>query len=344
MKKTRRAGAVEMPYAINGKTHMVTVDPPKPPLDLDRIVLGAVTALVAAMLLVAVVWSTVKIGGLLELRAPAWAAYTAAVTFDAAWIICMALEWHARHEPRRARTPRIAGWLFLAAAMAAIIADGHLAGEVEVGIISAAVSAIVKAVWTLVLNHYATPLDALTQQWYERERAEIHAQRGLADAEKGLLRTQHQIAETRAAYGLPPAGQQRPVPQLEAAPATHEPPHDAAGDAAPVHAGHTTPAAPIPVPAAAAAAPVDDPVQIARIIDAALADAGSKAEMVRRVRGVAPAWTSQQIAAELTRRGVKISDNYVRTIDGRPKPKRVERPELLAEQPPLDDADRGPYL
>lgn len=342
MKNRSRAGAVEMPYAINGKTHMVTIDPPKLPRDLDRIVLGAVTALVALMLLVAVIWSTVKIGGLLSLRAPEWAAYTAAVTFDAAWIICMALEWLARHDPQRARTPRIAGWLFLAAAMAAIIADGHLAGEIEVGIISAAVSAIVKAVWTIVLAHYATPLDELTQQWYEQERAQIHAQRGLADAEKGLLRTQHEIAETRAAYGLPPVGQ-RPVPQLDAAPAAHETPHDAADDAAPVPAGHT---APVPVAAAhgaAAAAPVDDPVQIARIIDAALADAGSKAEMVRRVRGVAPAWTSQQIAAELARRGVKISDNYVRTIDGRPKPKRTEQ--QLVEQPPIaPDTDRGPYL
>ncbi|SFK73951.1 hypothetical protein [Streptomyces pini] len=348
MKNRHRPGTTRVPYSINGITHMVEVEAPKMPRDLDHTIRNIVTAVCALMLAAAVVWSTVKIGGLLDRRAPEWAAYTAAGVFDIAWIICMALEWDARHDPKRARRPMIAGWVFLALAMAAIITDGHLSDDLAVGIISAAASAVVKGVWWMVLTQHATPLDPLTQQWYDAERARMQAQRGLADVETELLRTQHKIAMTRAAYGLPAAGQQRPVPQLAPVPAAHEAQHDAAPGAELIPTGHTVPPPPAAPPAAAhsaaPAAAVEDPVQLSRIIDAELVGATSKAEMVRRVRHVAPDWNSTQIADALTRRGVQITAGYVRSVDGRPKPKRpvVERPEpRLIEQPPLADPEPG---
>ena len=89
-----------VPHTVNGKTEMVleryTIDLPVPPRDWDRTVLTAVTAAAGALVAVAVVWSTASIGDLLARVTVAPAAYAAAVAFDLAWILCMAVEWLAR--------------------------------------------------------------------------------------------------------------------------------------------------------------------------------------------------------------------------------------------------------
>ncbi|MEV2249386.1 protein transporter Sec31 [Streptomyces sp. NPDC050147] len=194
-----------VPHTVNGKTEMVLdryeVEVPVPPRDWDRLILNAVTAAAGLLVAVAVVWSTASIGDLLARVTIAPAAYAAAVAFDLAWILCMAVEWLARYDPKRAKLPRNMGHGALAVAMIAVGAHGWLAGQEAIGIIGAVVSGIVKALWTIVLRHHAKPLDDKTQQWVDKQRAEAGGElamvainreltraRGLVDAEENALR------------------------------------------------------------------------------------------------------------------------------------------------------------
>ncbi|MGW5736992.1 MULTISPECIES: protein transporter Sec31 [Streptomyces] len=195
-----------VPHTVNGKTEMVLerydVEVPLPPRDWDRTILNAVTAAAGVLVGVTVVWSTASIGDLLARVTIAPAAYAAAVAFDLAWILCMAVEWLARYDPKRARLPRNMGHGALAVAMVAVGAHGWLAGQEAIGIIGAVVSGIVKTLWTIVLRHHAKPLDDKTQQWVDKQRAEAGGElamvainreltraRGLVEAEEQALRT-----------------------------------------------------------------------------------------------------------------------------------------------------------
>ncbi|WP_405911343.1 hypothetical protein OG529_04275 [Streptomyces longwoodensis] len=333
-----RPGAGQVPYAIGGKVHMVTPPRPKPPRSLDRILLGVIAVACTLLLVACIVWATVNIGDLLAGMVPPWAAYGAASAFNLAWIICLGLEWIDRHNPTQAEAPRLAGWVFLVAEMAAVGVHGYREGALEVGIVGAAVSAIVKTVWTLLLQRYATPLDPMTQQWADQERAQLAAERGLLHFQTDTLHARAQLAEQRAALGLAEQPH-RPVPQLDAAPAAEPATPAVAPAATPVVAGHAYGAAP-------AAAQVEDPVQLARIIDAALADESvkTKSDMVRAVVTAAPRLSAQQIADEIAkRRDVQIAASYVRTIrTGRAKPPAGQP---APEQPaPGRGHTAGPYL
>lgn len=218
-----------VPHTVNGKTEMVLerydVEVPVPPRDWDRLVLNAVTAAAGLLVAVAVVWSTASIGDLLARVTIAPAAYAAAVAFDLAWIVCMAVEWLARYDPRRAELPRGMGHGALAVAMIAVGAHGWLAGQEAIGIIGAVVSGIVKTLWTIVLRHHAKPLDDKTQQWVDKQRAEAGGElamipinreltraRGLAEAEEQALRTPPDDAPE------PPEDEEEPPEEIPALP------------------------------------------------------------------------------------------------------------------------------
>lgn len=203
IKRTR-----QVPHTIGGVTRMVDeeyeVQAPAPPRDWDHIVLTAVTVLAGALVLVTVVWSTANIGDLLARVTIAPAAYAAAVAFDLAWIMCMAVEWLARYDRRRARLPRRAGHLALAIAMAAVAAHGWLDGEHAIGLIGAAVSGLVKSLWTVVLGFYAAPLDPRTQAWVEQQLAEAGAQQALIPVQRQLLRSEGAVAAERLSLAAAP--------------------------------------------------------------------------------------------------------------------------------------------
>lgn len=229
--KTREIERTRLvPHTINGKTEMVleryTVDLPVPPRDWDRTVLTAVTATAGLLVTVAVVWSTASIGDLLARVTIAPAAYAAAIAFDLAWILCMAVEWLARYDPKRASLPRNMGHGALVIAMAAVGAHGWLAGYAVIGIIGAVVSGIVKTLWTVVLRHHAKPLDDKTQQWVDKQRAEAGGElamvainreltraRGLVAAEEEALRIDSDANPDQSGPG-PESGSGNPVPSL----------------------------------------------------------------------------------------------------------------------------------
>lgn len=181
-----------VPHTINGKTEMVleryTVQMPVPPRDWDRTVLTAVTATASVLVVAAVIWSTASIGDLLARVTIAPAAYAAAVAFDVAWILCMAVEWLARYDPARAELPRRMGHGALAIAMLAVGAHGWLAGQQAIGVIGAVVSGIVKTLWTIVLRHHAKPLDEKTQQWVDKQRAEAGGELAMVAINRELAR------------------------------------------------------------------------------------------------------------------------------------------------------------
>lgn len=197
-----------VPHTVNGKTEMVldryTIDLPVPPRDWDRTVLTAVTTAAGVLVTVTVVWSTASIGDLLARVTIAPAAYAAAIAFDLAWILCMAVEWLSRYDPERARLPRNIGHGALAIAMVAVGAHGWLAGWLVIGIIGAVVSGIVKTLWTVVLRHHAKPLDDKTQQWVDKQRAHAGGELAMVAINRELTRARSLVAAEEQALRIDP--------------------------------------------------------------------------------------------------------------------------------------------
>lgn len=192
-----------VPHTVDGKTELVleryAEEAPLPPRDWDRIVLTAVTTSAALMVAASVLWSTASIGALLARTVTDPAAYTAAAVFDLLWIMCMALEWLARYDTRRARLPRRAGHAALLIAMTAVAAHGWIADQAVIGLIGAAVSGIAKTGWTVVLKHHAKPLDDKTQQWVDLQRAHAGGQLAMVAVRRELQRAQTAVAAEAAA-------------------------------------------------------------------------------------------------------------------------------------------------
>ncbi|MEV8418186.1 protein transporter Sec31 [Streptomyces niveus] len=222
----RRHHLVE--HTIDGKTEMVldkyNVDVPVPPRDWDRIVLATVTAAAALIGIASITWSTASIGDLLARATIAPAAYAAAAVFDLVWLSCMALEWLARYDQERAKLPRRAGYWALAVAMVAVGAHGWIADQLAIGLVGAAVSGLAKAMWTVVLRHHAKPLDDLTQQWVDKQRAEAGGRLAMVSVRRELIRTEGLVEAERAALRTNPdadpdaSGEPEERPEPEALP------------------------------------------------------------------------------------------------------------------------------
>ncbi|MGW2565800.1 protein transporter Sec31 [Streptomyces sp. NPDC001537] len=192
-----------VPKTIDGRTHQVqetyTLDVPVLPPDRDAQALTAVTVLAAVIVLGAVVWSTVAIGGLLALTSPLWVAYMIAFVFDAAWIGMMTLEWINRYDPVRARLPRRAGWAALCLSMGLIAAHGAAHGRLGVGLAGAAVSLVAKGFWTVVMRATGAELDPASAQWAAAERAEVHAELATVAVRRQLARIRSRMTDELSA-------------------------------------------------------------------------------------------------------------------------------------------------
>ncbi|GAA2457061.1 protein transporter Sec31 [Streptomyces macrosporus] len=207
--KTRTVQRTRLvPHTIDGKTEMVLEryeeQVPVPPRDWDRTILAAVTAAAGLLLVICIGWTTASVGGLLDRVVHPVPAYGAALAFDLAWMMCMALEWLARYDTRRAALPRKAGHAALLMAMVAVAVHGHLEGALVVGLIGATVSAIVKGIWTVVLRHHAKPLDDKTQQWVDRQRADAGGQLAMVAVRRELARARALVAAEEAALRTAP--------------------------------------------------------------------------------------------------------------------------------------------
>ncbi|PWG13910.1 protein transporter Sec31 [Streptomyces sp. V2] len=207
--KTRRIERTRLvPHTVDGKTRMVpeetTIEVPVPPRDWDQAVLTGVTCIAALVLTASVFWSTASIGDLLSRVVIAPAAYGAAIVFDLVWIACMAIEWLARYDAKRAARPRNAGHLALAVAMGAVGAHGWISGYLVIGIVGAVVSCLAKGLWTVLLDHQAPPLDPRTRAYIQQELAEAGASLALIPARRRVQRAQALVDAERIALDTGP--------------------------------------------------------------------------------------------------------------------------------------------
>jgi hypothetical protein len=207
MKPRTITEVVEVPVQLaDGRTRMGRQTQqrqvPAPPRDWDHIILSAVTVGAVVFLAVSVVWTAASIGALLSQAAPAWIAYAVAAGFDLAWIMCLGLEWVARHDRDRAAVPRKAGILFLLISMAAVGVHGWQTA-VAVGIFGALVAALAKGLWAVVLRYRHTDLPEPVRDVLHQERAEIGLEIALAQHQRTALRSRAQLAAYRAALGVP---------------------------------------------------------------------------------------------------------------------------------------------
>lgn len=263
-----------VPHTIDGETKMVTepydVQVPIPPRDWDHIVLTGALAVVVVFLAIVIVWSTSSIGELLiRTDIAKTIAYAAATGFSLGWIVCMALEWLARYDPARIQRPRKAGHVFLAADMAAVCIHGWVADSLKVGIIGAVLSGGAKALWTLVLDHQAAPLDARTQQWVSIKRGEVGSRLALGATMRQLNRAESRAAAQEAAL------RSTPEPSPETPEDNAETPEDAP---------ELPPSGPMTMADAirtALSCGINDPDAVIRYVRK-VADANAKEESIRR--------------------------------------------------------------
>ncbi|MEU7726144.1 hypothetical protein AB0B78_12985 [Streptomyces sp. NPDC040724] len=169
---------------IDGTTHQVpepyTVRMPKLPRDKDTMALVAVSSLVLALTLVAIVWSTYSIGTLLG----GGVGYAAGVVFDVAWLAVLLLEWLARFDPAKREFPRKVGWGLALVAAAAIYLEGQLAGSWEMAAVGAAVSIVAKVLWWAVFKHIDKDLSPGDAAWVAAEMSKANAKLAIAGARR----------------------------------------------------------------------------------------------------------------------------------------------------------------
>lgn len=192
-----------VPHTVDGETELVLdteyIEVPEPPRDWDSIVRRGVTVLACVLVTVSLIWTTASIGDLLAMAVIAAVAYGAGVAFDAAWILCMAVEWLLRYDPERAKTPRRAGHVALAVSMGAVYAHGHLTGQWVVGAAGAAVSLLAKGGWTIAMRAHARPLDPRTAQWVAKRQAALDGRLAMIPVRRELVRGEALVeAERRA--------------------------------------------------------------------------------------------------------------------------------------------------
>ncbi|MGP3691778.1 hypothetical protein ACTVZO_45305 [Streptomyces sp. IBSNAI002] len=197
----------------DGKPHTynkpVSSRVPIAPRNWDVIGIRAAAGIVLGLTAVAVVWSTVSIGKLLE----GGVGYAAAGLFDAAWITCIILEVLARYDRSKRKFARILGGVLVAVTMGAIFWEGWVADSIPLAVVGAAVSAVAKTLWLGVLKFIDRDLDADDAAWLEGETskaalmmARAQVQRQVARAEAGvigeMLAIEHQHREMADALGM----------------------------------------------------------------------------------------------------------------------------------------------
>ncbi|MEU3565396.1 hypothetical protein [Kitasatospora sp. NPDC006786] len=203
---TRRVQAVH-PVTGTPITRTEEVRTPVLPRDWDRVALRAVVGLVLALTLAAITWSTYSIGELLA----GGIGYAAAAIFDAAWVVCLLLEWMSRYEPDRRAFPRNLGWCLLVVTMLAIGTHGvREQDSYAAAIFGAGVSLFAKVLWLGVLAHIHRDLSPDDQALIEVERSRAHTTLALSSTRRQVARVEEAaalelLAMEQAGYAVPEA-------------------------------------------------------------------------------------------------------------------------------------------
>ncbi|MEV6859317.1 hypothetical protein AB0M89_36780 [Streptomyces microflavus] len=180
-------------HTVDGITHQInkpyTQRVPVLPADWDSRAIKAASALVLVLTLVAIVWSTVSIGALLQ----GGAGYAAAVLFDVSWLTVLILEWLGRFDPAKREFARNMGFGLVAITAGAIFWHGWLLDSIALAVVGAAVSVIAKALWMAIFKHVEKPLSDEDRQWVDAELSKANAKLAVAG-----VRRRAAVAEVQA--------------------------------------------------------------------------------------------------------------------------------------------------
>lgn len=113
---------------------------------------GILWGLPIALTALAVIWTLVAVGGLLDTQSPTWVAYSAGALFDLVWVSAMLHEQAHRRSASASRTPAILGWLLLAVSVAAVLVHGLLATTVIIAVIGAVIPVLGKVTLQMALS------------------------------------------------------------------------------------------------------------------------------------------------------------------------------------------------
>lgn len=184
-------------HTVDGVTHKIRqpykVRTPVLPADWDGRAMKAASTLVLTLTAIAVVWSTVSIGALLQ----GGVGYAAAALFDISWIVVLLLEWMSRFDPDKRKFARTMGYVLVGVTMGAIFWHGLLQHSVALAVIGAAVSLIAKTLWMGIMRHVDRDLSDDDRQWVEAEISKANAKVAIAG-----VRRQAAAAEVHARLQL----------------------------------------------------------------------------------------------------------------------------------------------
>lgn len=180
-------------HTVDGITNTInkpyTKRVPVLPADWDSRAIKAASALVLVLTLVAIVWSTVSIGALLQ----GGAGYAAAVLFDVSWLTVLILEWLGRFDPAKRKFARNLGFVLVGITAGAIAWHGALLGSVALAVVGAAVSVIAKLLWMAIFRHVDKPLSDEDRQWVDAEISKANAKLAVAGVRRRVA-----VAEVQA--------------------------------------------------------------------------------------------------------------------------------------------------
>lgn len=180
-------------HTVDGITHTINkpqqVRVPVLPADWDARAIKAASGLVLVLTLVAIVWSTVSIGQLLQ----GGAGYAAAVLFDVSWLTVLILEWLGRFDPAKREFARNMGFVLVGATAGAILWHGLLLGSVALAVVGASVSVIAKLLWMAIFRHVDKPLSDEDRQWVDAEISKANAKLAVAGVRRRVA-----VAEVQA--------------------------------------------------------------------------------------------------------------------------------------------------
>ncbi|MFI6488271.1 hypothetical protein [Streptomyces sp. NPDC050564] len=190
-------------HTVDGITHTVnkpyTKRVPVLPADWDSRAIKAASTLVLTLTAIAIVWSTVSIGSLLN----GGPGYAAAALFDISWVTVLLLEWMARFDPAKRTFARNMGFVLVAITAAAIFWHGMLLHSVALAVVGAAVSLIAKALWMAIFKHVEKPLSDEDRQWVDAEISKANAKLAVAGVRRRVAVAEVQArAEILAAESL----------------------------------------------------------------------------------------------------------------------------------------------
>jgi len=194
---TRRvAGTYTRDGVTIPRTREESVQVPALPRDFNAIALRVAVGVSLALTAAVIVWSTVKIGGLLH----GGVGYVAAGIFDIGWLMALLL------------ADRLGMWMLIAT-MGALFWAGMDAGSVAMGVVGAAVSLFAKAIWVGVMKHINADLSDDDRAWLAAQISDAQTKAAVAQVRRQtakieaaatiqMLAMEHEVAQVRTAFGL----------------------------------------------------------------------------------------------------------------------------------------------